>query len=128
MTHSSQLRIVLVGRDLSIKPLEEALTRQGASNYICVASIEAAEWLIRDGYDADVLIVHETLMPRAADLMELRRRTPQAIVLPTAARCDEEDVRNALAAAHHKREALRAMAQPQRSTVLGGFGRRLAWA
>lgn len=127
MNRILQLRIVLVGRDLSIKPLEDALVRQGAANYICVPSIEAAEWLMRDGFDADVLIVHQTLFGRAADLMDLRRRNPQAIVLPTSTRCDEQDVAAALASALRKRESRHAVARPAVPRLLAGFGRRLAW-
>jgi hypothetical protein len=127
MNRMPQLRIVLVGRDLSIKPMEDALVRQGAANYICVPSIEAAEWLIRDGFDADVLIVHQTLFDRASDLMELRRRNPQAIVLPTSSRCDEQDVAAALASALRKREARQATVRPATPRLLAGFGRRFAW-
>lgn len=127
MTQISQLRIVLVGRDLSIRPLEEALTRQGASNYICVPSIEAADWLIRDGYDADILIVHQALFARASDLMELRRRNPQAIILPTSARCDEQDVRSALVSALRKRSARTQAAAPLSQRLLQGLIRRPAW-
>jgi 3-oxoacyl-[acyl-carrier-protein] synthase III len=127
MTSNPQLRIVLVGRDLSIQPLEDTLMQQGASNYICVPSVEAAEWLIRDGYDADVLIVHQSLFARAADLMELRSRNPQAIVLPTSARCDEAEVKLALASALRRREARDAEAKPGRRGLFAGFGRRLAW-
>jgi len=128
MSPPPQLRVVLVGRDLSIKPLEDVLTRQGASNYICVPSIDAADWLIRDGFDADLLIVHHALLSRPADLAALRRQNPQAIVLPTAALCDDHEVCGALTAASRRRQRRASERRTALPTFLGALGRRVAWS
>jgi len=104
MNRDPQLRIVIVGRDLAIAPLEEAVVAEGASNYICVPTLDAADWLIRDGFDPDLLIVHHALLPKAADFTALRRRIPHAIVLPVAACCERDDVRNAFIAALRRRQ------------------------
>lgn len=126
MSPSAKLRIVLVGRDLPIRPLEDTLTQEGAGNYICVPSFDAADWLIRDGFDADVLVVHDALLPRPADLAALRDRYPQAIVLPASASCPAREIRSALAAATRRREE---RLEPKRApSFLESFGRRLAWS
>ncbi len=126
MSRNPQLRIVVVGRDVSIAPLERSLVAEGASNYICVPTLDAADWLIRDGYDADLLIVHEALLPTASDLIDLRRRLPQAIVLPTSARCDAEAVHGALASARLRREQAETAARMARPSLFPSFVRRFA--
>ena len=126
MSRNPQLRIVIVGRDVSIAPLEQALLAQGAANYICVPTLDAADWLIRDGFDADLLIVHQALLPIAADLMDLRRRVPNAIVLPTSAQCDVREVNAALAAAARRRESVDAAMRAPKSRLFPALARRFA--
>ena len=126
MSRNPQLRIVIVGRDVSIAPLEEILLAQGSSNYICVPTLDAADWLIRDGFDADLLIVHHALLPKANDLMDLRRTLPNAIVLPTSARCDAYEVNAAIAAAARRRELATASARMVRPSLFPAMARRFA--
>ncbi len=125
MSRIPQLRIVIVGRDVSIAPLEQTLVAEGASNYICVPTLDAADWLIRDGFDADLLIVHQALLPTASDLLDLRRRLPQAIILPTSARCDAAAVHGALASARRRREQA-ASATRTRPSLFPALVRRFA--
>ncbi len=126
MSRNPQLRIVIVGRDVSIAPLERTLVAEGASNYICVPTLDAADWLIRDGFDADLLIVHQALLPAPSDLVDLRRRVPQAIVLPTSARCDVSEVHGALAAARRRREQAAMAARAVRPRLFPALARRFA--
>ena len=125
MSRNPQLRIVIVGRDVSIAPLERTLVAEGASNYICVPTLDAADWLIGDGFDADLLIVHQALLPTASDLIDLRRRLPQAIVLPTSSRCDTSAVHDALASARRRRAQADA-ARVSRAGLFPWLARRFA--
>ncbi len=126
MSRNPQLRIVIVGRDVSIAPLERTLVAEGASNYICVPTLDAADWLVRDGFDADLLIVHQPLLPTTSDLLDLRRRLPQAIILPTSAHCDAAAVHGALASARRRREQAAAAARTARPSLFPSLVRRFA--
>ncbi len=126
MSRNPQLRVVIVGRDVSIAPIEQTLLAEGASNYVCVPTLDAADWLLRDGFDADLLIVHQALLPTSSDLLELRRRAPQAVVLPITARGDGSDVGEALMAARRRREQASAMARAPRSQHFPAFGGHFA--
>jgi hypothetical protein len=83
-------RILLVGHQLPVALLESALQRQHCPNYLCVDALDAADWLIEDGFDADIVIVHAGLFSSSAHAAQWRGRHSHLATLTLPAACDVE--------------------------------------
>jgi hypothetical protein len=81
-------RVLLIGHALPVALLEAVLLRRGASNYLCVDSLEAADWLMRDGFDAALVIAHARQFENAEAAEDWRARNPQARLLCLPAACE----------------------------------------
>jgi hypothetical protein len=83
-------RVLLIGHALPVTLLEAVLLQRGAPNYLCVDSLDAADWLMRDGFDAALVIAHARQFDNAEAAAGWRARNPQARLLCLPSACGVE--------------------------------------
>ncbi|MCO4054057.1 MAG: hypothetical protein HEQ16_08380 [Bosea sp.] len=81
-------RVLLIGHALPVALLEAVLLRYGASNYLCVDSLEAADWLMRDGFDAALVVAHARLFDSAEAQARWRARNSRSRLMLLPATCE----------------------------------------
>jgi hypothetical protein len=62
--------ILIVGKNLCVKPVEEAIARRQYQNYLCVDDIAMADWLMLDGCSCAIMIVDHALFPSSAEAQD----------------------------------------------------------
>jgi hypothetical protein len=75
--------ILVVGKNLCVSHVETALTSLKLEHYMCVDGPDMADWLMRDGYGCEILIVdkHVFTSPEAAE--DWLASNPQAVPILT---------------------------------------------
>jgi hypothetical protein len=81
-------RVLLIGHALPAALLEAVLLKRGAPDYLCVDSLDAADWLMRDGFDAALVIAHARQFGSAEEAARWRARNPQTRLLCLPSACD----------------------------------------
>lgn len=91
-------RILLIGHALPVGTLEAVLLRNHAPNYLCVDSLSAGDWLLRDGFEAELIVVHSKLFASSSAEQTWRQQHAHAVILSLAAVVDVETLERQVAA------------------------------
>jgi hypothetical protein len=59
--------VLIIGKELSISPVEACLSVHEFNNYICVEDINTAEWMMREGCDRTIVVLDQTLFESKAE-------------------------------------------------------------
>jgi hypothetical protein len=75
--------ILIVGKNLCVSHVETILADQTLANYLCVDDPDMADWIMRNGYSCDILIVDRGVFPSAKDADAWLATNPQATPIMT---------------------------------------------
>lgn len=75
--------ILIVGKNLCVSHVETVLTDLQLDNYLCVDNPAMADWLMRDGYSCEILIVDKAMFISTEAAEDWLASNPQAIPIMT---------------------------------------------
>jgi hypothetical protein len=82
------LKVLLVGHDLPMGLVEQALLRHGTGHYLCVETLDAARWLMEEGPGPDLVVAAATVFDGADAVRDWRRRHPRIRLVMVPGGCD----------------------------------------
>ena len=114
-------RILLIGHALPVGTLEAVLLRHHAPNYLCVDSLSAGDWLLRDGFEAELIVVHSKLFASSAAEQTWRQQHAKAVILSPGVMVDvktlEQQVVACLTLCRERRMPVVAMSRSAQSAL-----------
>jgi hypothetical protein len=81
MPQSEAIRILLIGRTLPVHAIDCLLSVNHLVRYTCVENLAAAEWLMADGYDAELIIAEAALYHSAEHMADWRDQNSSGLFL-----------------------------------------------
>lgn len=87
MSQTDSIRILLIGRTLPVQAIDCLRGVSHAVHYTCVENLAAAEWLMTDGYDAELIIAEAGLYRSARHIAAWREQNGAGMFLAGTA-CD----------------------------------------